>query len=44
MFFQKMMSNKYKELRLLQHSDIDWTVVRLSFVVEGTGIEQSKRM
>ncbi|EMA6344007.1 SDR family oxidoreductase [Bacillus cytotoxicus] len=38
LFFPKMMSDKYKELRLIQHSDIDWTVVRLPFVVEGTGI------
>ena len=30
-----MMQDKYKELQILQSSDVDWTVVRLPFVIEG---------
>lgn len=38
LFLPKMMQDKYKELQILQSSDVDWTVVRLPFVVEGNGI------
>ncbi|AKG36742.1 NAD(P)-dependent oxidoreductase [Paenibacillus durus] len=38
--FRKMIMDKKKELTLLMRSDIEWTLVRLPFVVEGseTGI------
>lgn len=38
LFLPKMMQDKYKKLQILQSSDVDWTVVRLPFVVEGNGI------
>ncbi len=33
-----MMQDKYKELQIIQNSEVDWTIVRLPFVIEGTGI------
>ncbi|OOZ88578.1 SDR family oxidoreductase [Bacillus cereus] len=34
----KMMQDKYKELQIIQNSEVDWTIVRLPFVIEGNGI------
>jgi len=34
----KMMQDKYKELQIIQSSKVDWTIVRLPFVIEGNGI------
>ncbi|MDJ1477939.1 SDR family oxidoreductase [Bacillus sp. LS15-K4] len=34
-FLSKMMQDKYKELQTIQGSDVDWTIVRLPFVMEG---------
>ncbi|WP_088351171.1 NAD(P)H-binding protein, partial [Bacillus cereus] len=42
LFLPKMMQDKYKELQILQSSDVDWTVVRLPFVIEGNGIGNIK--
>ncbi|MGN4422812.1 SDR family oxidoreductase [Bacillus cereus group sp. MYBK30-1] len=42
LFFPKMMQDKYKELQLIQSSDVDWTIVRLPFVIEGNGIGNIK--
>ncbi|MFJ8238692.1 SDR family oxidoreductase [Bacillus tropicus] len=38
----KMMQDKYKELQTIQDSDVDWTIVRLPFVMEGKGIGKIK--
>lgn len=38
LFLPKMMQDKYKELQIIQSSDVDWTIVRLPFVIEGNGI------
>lgn len=35
--FPKMMNDKKKELNILINSDIEWTLVRLPFVIEGSG-------
>ncbi|WP_377865625.1 SDR family oxidoreductase [Bacillus sp. R86525] len=37
LFFPKMMQDKYKELQIIQSSEVDWTIVRLPFVIEGNG-------
>ena len=37
-FLSKMMQDKYKELQIIQSSKVDWTIVRLPFVMEGNGI------
>lgn len=42
LFLPKMMDDKYKELQMIQSSDVDWTIVRLPFVVEGEGTGQIK--
>ncbi|OQR56594.1 SDR family oxidoreductase [Bacillus sp. CDB3] len=42
LFIPKMMRDKYKELEIIQSSDVDWTIVRLPFVIEGNGIENIK--
>ncbi|MDM5188791.1 SDR family oxidoreductase [Bacillus sp. DX4.1] len=42
MFLSKMMKDKYKELQTIQNSNVDWTIVRLPFVVEGEGTGQLK--
>ncbi|WP_327856555.1 NAD(P)H-binding protein [Aeribacillus composti] len=36
LLFPKMMTDKRKELHILANSEIDWTLVRLPFVVEGS--------
>ncbi|GAB6613368.1 hypothetical protein bcgnr5406_21060 [Bacillus cereus] len=41
-FLSKMMQDKYKELQIIQGSDVDWTIVRLPFVMEGNGIGNIK--
>lgn len=41
-FLPKMMQDKYKELQTIQNSNVDWTIVRLPFVVEGEGTGQLK--
>lgn len=41
-FLSKMMQDKYKELQIIQGSDVDWTIVRLPFVIEGKGIGNIK--
>lgn len=33
LLFPKMMTDKRKELHILANSEIDWTLVRLPFVV-----------
>ncbi|MBE5106494.1 SDR family oxidoreductase [Bacillus thuringiensis] len=38
LFLPKMMQDKYKELQIIENSDVDWTIVRLPFVLEGNGI------
>ncbi|MCU4760673.1 SDR family oxidoreductase [Bacillus cereus] len=38
LFLPKMMQDKYKELQIIQNSEVDWTIVRLPFVIEGNGI------
>ncbi|TXR98560.1 NADH-flavin reductase [Bacillus sp. SH7-1] len=42
LFLPKMMQDKYKELQTIQGSDVDWTIVRLPFVMEGRGIGKIK--
>lgn len=42
LFLPKMMQDKYKELQIIQNSGVDWTIVRLPFVIEGTGIGSIK--
>ncbi|MBK5447633.1 SDR family oxidoreductase [Bacillus sp. TH22] len=42
LFLPKMMRDKYKELEIIQSSDVDWTIVRLPFVIEGNGIGDIK--
>ncbi|CAM4157705.1 SDR family oxidoreductase [Bacillus paramycoides] len=42
LFLPKMMQDKYKELQIIQRSDVDWTIVRLPFVIEGNGIGNIK--
>lgn len=37
LFLPKMMQDKYKELQIIQSSEVDWTIVRLPFVIEGNG-------
>ncbi|WP_242257057.1 SDR family oxidoreductase [Bacillus cereus group sp. BfR-BA-01379] len=41
-FLSKMMQDKYKELQIIQSSEVDWTIVRLPFVIEGNGIGNIK--
>ncbi|MFP3377640.1 SDR family oxidoreductase [Bacillus sp. SIMBA_069] len=41
-FLSKMMQDKYKELQTIQGSNIDWTIVRLPFVMEGKSIGDIK--
>ncbi|WP_242288718.1 SDR family oxidoreductase [Bacillus cereus group sp. BfR-BA-01319] len=41
-FLSKMMQDKYKELQTIQGSDVDWTIVRLPFVMEGKSIGNIK--
>ncbi|HDR7768661.1 MULTISPECIES: SDR family oxidoreductase [Bacillus cereus group] len=41
-FLSKMMQDKYKELQIIQSSKVDWTIVRLPFVIEGNGIGSIK--
>lgn len=41
-FLPKMMQDKYKELQIIQSSDVDWTIVRLPFVMDGKGIGKIK--
>ena len=36
LLFPKMMTDKRKELHILANSEIDWTLVRLPFVVQGS--------
>ncbi len=40
--FPNMMKDKYKELDLLLKSNLDWTFVRLPFVVEGVATSKIK--
>ncbi|PRP98215.1 MULTISPECIES: SDR family oxidoreductase [Bacillus] len=42
LFLTKMMQDKYKELQIIQNSEVDWTIVRLPFVIEGNGIGSIK--
>ncbi len=42
LFLPKMIRDKYKELEIIQSSDVDWTIVRLPFVIEGNDIENIK--
>ncbi|MCZ6943800.1 SDR family oxidoreductase [Bacillus mycoides] len=42
LFLPTMMRDKYKELEIIQSSDVDWTIVRLPFVIEGNDIENIK--
>lgn len=42
LFLPKMMQDKYKELQIIQNSEVDWTIVRLPFVIEGNGIGSIK--
>ena len=41
-FLPKMMQDKYEELQIIQSSEVDWTIVRLPFVIEGNGIGNIK--
>ncbi|AJH75253.1 3-beta hydroxysteroid dehydrogenase/isomerase family protein [Bacillus cereus ATCC 4342] len=41
-FLSKMMQDKYEELQIIQSSEVDWTIVRLPFVMEGNGIRDIK--
>lgn len=41
-FLSKMMQDKYKELQTIQGSNVDWTIVRLPFVMEGKSIGKIK--
>ena len=34
-----MMQDKYKELQIIQNSEVDWTIVRLPFVIEEMVLE-----
>lgn len=36
------MQDKYKELQIIQSSEVDWTIVRLPFVMKGEGIGNIK--
>lgn len=42
LFLPKMMQDKYEELQIIQSSEVDWTIVRLPFVLEGDGIGNIK--
>ncbi|MGE6540630.1 SDR family oxidoreductase [Bacillus luti] len=42
LFLPKMMQDKYEELQIIQSSEVDWTIVRLPFVMEGKGIGKIK--
>ncbi|MCH4566143.1 SDR family oxidoreductase [Bacillus sp. ES1-5] len=42
-FLSMMMQDKYKELQTIQGSDVDWTIVRLPFVMEGKSIGNIKK-
>ncbi|KEK22445.1 SDR family oxidoreductase [Bacillus gaemokensis] len=42
LFLSDMMKDKYKELQMIQKSNVEWTIVRLPFVVEGKGIGKIK--
>ncbi|MDZ5610600.1 SDR family oxidoreductase [Bacillus pseudomycoides] len=37
-----MMKDKYKELKLIRDSNVNWTIVRLPFVVDGEGTGKIK--
>ena len=39
LFLPKMMQDKYKELQIIQNSEVDWTIVRLPFVIEEMVLE-----
>lgn len=41
-FFSKMMIDKKKELGILNNSKVEWTLIRLPFVVEGKGFGNVK--
>ena len=43
LFLPKMMQDKYKELQIIQNSEVDWTIVRLPFVIEGKWYWKYKR-
>ncbi|PEU16674.1 MULTISPECIES: SDR family oxidoreductase [unclassified Bacillus (in: firmicutes)] len=42
LFLSDMMKDKFKELHLIQNSNVNWTIVRLPFVVEGEGSSKVK--
>ncbi|PFK39138.1 NADH-flavin reductase [Bacillus cereus] len=42
LFLSDMMKDKYKELQLVRDSDVNWTIVRLPFVIDGEGIGKIK--
>lgn len=42
LFLSNMMKDKYKELQLIRDSNVNWTIVRLPFVVDGEGIGKIK--
>ncbi|EEL50656.1 MULTISPECIES: SDR family oxidoreductase [Bacillus cereus group] len=41
-FLSDMMKDKYKELQLVRDSGVNWTIVRLPFVIDGEGIGKIK--
>lgn len=42
LFLSDMMKDKYKELQLIRDSNVNWTIVRLPFGVDGEGIGKIK--
>ncbi|WP_225445852.1 NAD(P)-dependent oxidoreductase [Paenibacillus arenosi] len=38
LFFRRLIEDKTKELHILQHSEVDWTLLRIPFVVEGKAV------
>ncbi len=42
LFLSDMMKDKYKELQLIRGSNVNWTIVRLPFVVDREGTGQTK--
>ncbi|MEY8348231.1 SDR family oxidoreductase [Bacillus cereus] len=42
LFLSDLMKDKYKELQLVRNSDVNWTIVRLPFVIDGEGIGKIK--
>ncbi|PFD96112.1 NADH-flavin reductase [Bacillus cereus] len=42
LFLSSMMKDKYKELQLVRDSNVNWTIVRLPFVVDGEGTGKIK--